>query len=366
MYDLQEIRESLTDNDIFDLLLEWNGDPQYTNFGIIANTIDHNLPQDIKSNHKMTYYSNSHMFVSWTSGDDPFDIFELCRKVYSIQKHQEISLPAAIQLIAFRFGFTELQTQEAQEELPDWELLKKYDRIADIQPKAQKVTLKSYDSNILKVFNYSVKLTPWLNEGIAQDTLDYYHIGYFPGEMQITIPHYDVNNRLIGVRGRSLSEEDCELHGKYRPLLVNKTMYNHPLGMNLYGLNKVKGNIKRTHRAIIMEGEKSGLKGDTMLGRDNNIIVACCGSNVSNYQMRLLLDLGVDEVVIALDRQFQKIGDPEFKKLTKNLTNLNKKYGAYVRMSFMFDKNMITPYKAAPIDVDKETFFKLYNERIYL
>lgn len=112
--------------------------------------------------------------------------------------------------------------------------------------------------------------------------------------------------------------------------------------------------------------EKSCLKYQTYFGHENDISVACCGSNISGYQMNLLTELGVKEIVVALDRQFQDIGDDEFKKLTKNLKKLYNKYGNYVKISFIFDKKMITGYKASPIDESKEKFLQLFKERIIL
>ena len=80
----------------------------------------------------------------------------------------------------------------------------------------------------------------------------------------------------------------------------------------------------------------------------------------------MLLDAGAKEVIIAFDRQFQEIGDPEFKRLVKKLTALDQKYKNEVLISFIFDKNMITGYKASPIDEGKEKFLQLFKERIVL
>jgi DNA primase len=72
--------------------------------------------------------------------------------------------------------------------------------------------------------------------------------------------------------------------------------------MNLYGLNWNKDHIKTIKKAIIVEGEKSVLLYASYFGWDNNICVACCGSSISAYQVQFLLDLGVEEIVIAFDK----------------------------------------------------------------
>ena len=65
-------------------------------------------------------------------------------------------------------------------------------------------------------------------------------------------------------------------------------MYNHPLGFNLYNINKSKDNIKNLGIAIVGEGEKF-LTYASYFGMENDITVACCGSSLIWYQVELLL-----------------------------------------------------------------------------
>ena len=168
------------------------------------------------------------------------------------------------------------------------------------------------------------------------------------------------------MRGRTVCEEEGERYGKYRPMRVNGIQYNHPLGMNLYNFNNSKDNIKLMKKAIIFEGEKSTLLYQSYFGLQNDISVACCGSSVSAHQMQLLLDAGAEEIIIAFDRQFQEIGDTEFKHLKKNLLKLRDKYKTYATISFIFDKNKTTGYKSSPIDEGPEKFLNLCTELSYL
>lgn len=112
--------------------------------------------------------------------------------------------------------------------------------------------------------------------------------------------------------------------------------------------------------------EKSCLLYQSYFGLDNDISVACCGSSVSAYQIQLLMEAGAEEIIVAFDRQFQEIGDEEFKHLKTNLLRLKNKYDKSVLISFIFDKNMITGYKDSPIDCGPQTFLKLFKERIVL
>ena len=365
IFDKDEVREKLELDDIFNLLQEWGGEPEYSSFGILSSTICHNEPGE--GSRKLYYYENSGLFRCYTGCDDIFDIFQLAIKVFSIQHNKEMDLNDAVRYIATKHGFGGRLEDTEDIDLEDWEILSNYDRIQSIELNENKnVILKEYEKDILDRFNYKVKITPWLNEDITQETLEKAMIGYYPGGEQITIPHFDINGRFIGLRGRTLGQEEGELYGKYRPLKINRQLYNHPLGMNLYNLNNSKDNIKKMKKAIVFEGEKSVLKYASYFGIENDISVACCGSSLSSYQIQLLMECGAEEIIVAFDRQFQEIGDKEFKHLKSNILKLHNKNKNYVKMSFIFDKKMITGYKSSPIDEGKEKFLQLFKERIIL
>ena len=360
-YDKSKIKESLSTENIFDLLVEWGGDPEYTEFGVLSTTICHNFPGE--GSRKLYYYENSTLFKCYTGCDSTFDIFELAIKVFNIQRNRELDLNEAVRFIAARFGLSG-ETIEDDNTSEDWKFLDNYDRLEEIEIKDYSVCLKEYDSIILQRLNYKIKLTPWLDEGISQNVINEAQIGYYPGADMITIPHFDADGRFIGLRGRALAQDDVDRFGKYRPIKIMRQMYNHPLGMNLYNLDHSKDNISMIGKAIIFESEKSCLLYRSYF--DYDISVACCGSNISAHQIHMLLNIGVKEIIVAFDRQFQEIGDKEFKLLTSNLTKLHNKYKNDVQISFIFDKKMITDYKASPIDEGKEKFLQLFKERVML
>ena len=365
VFDKLKIREALTDENIYDLLQEWGGDPSRATFGYVCSTICHNPPGE--GSRKLYYYDNTGLFRCYTGCDSYFDIFELVTKVAKIQWDKDYDLNDAVRWIAQKFGFSgDHENRPEEEQLDDWKYLANYERIQDIALKDNSIVLKEYDKNILERFNYSVKIGPWLREGITQAAIEQARIGYYPGADQITIPHFDKDCRFIGLRGRTLCAEEGELYGKYRPMRINREMYNHPLGMNLYNFNNSKDKIKLMKKAIIFEGEKSCLLYQSYFGLENDISVACCGSSISAYQIQMLLDAGAEEIIVAFDRQFQDIGDEEFKHLKTNLLRLHNKYKNFATISFIFDKNMITGYKASPIDEGPEKFLKLFKERIIL
>ena len=354
-YDKDKLKEALELEQIYDLLELWGAEPQYKDDSLICKTICH-----CGNSHKLYYYDSTHLFVCYTNCGT-FDIFDLAIKVKKNQEDEEWELYDAMRFIAEYFGFEGEEQEEKGEELADWSVFRRHKRGEVKLP--TKVVLPEYNPIILTRFAYP-RISSWEHEGIKTEISRQNMIGYYPSGEQITIPHFDVDGRLIGIRGRMLDEERADRYGKYRPLLIGNTLYNHPLSMNLYNLNHSQENIASTKTAIVFESEKSCLMYQSYYGHANDISVAVCGSSVSSYHMHLLKSLGTREVILAFDRQFQEIGDKEFQQLKSKLIHLNKKYGYTVRITAIFDKNMITSYKASPIDEGREKFEKLLQERI--
>lgn len=364
-YDKKAIREELSIDDYFQLVTEWGGNPEFTPFGFISDTICHNPPGE--GSRKLYFYENSDLFKCYTDCDCAFDIFELTIKVAQIQSNRKMDLNDAVRYLAAKFNIVIDLNDTEDLGLTDWQYLIAYDKINDIPTVNQVPQLKEYDKRILGPLainpNY---LTPWINDHIKPQILAHAQIGYNFSTDQISIPHFDKDGRFIGLRGRTMVKEDAERFGKYRPMIINKQQYNHSLGLNLYNLNNSKDNIKRMGKAIVFESEKSTLQFQSYFGLENDISVACCGSSVSSYQIQLLIEDRVQEIIIAFDRQFQALGDNEFKRLKAKLLGLHKKYKNEVLISFIFDKHLITSYKASPTDEGPEKFMQLFKERIIL
>ena len=367
-YDKDFIKSDLSLEQIEELLSELGGDPERKGDIIVSRTICHG-----GQSHKLYYYSNTSLFKCYTDcGGEAFDIFELIRKVMSREhpKQREDSdwnLPEAIDYIARKFGYSpKEQTFDTELAIKDdLKILNSYDRIKEINILTQEVKLKEYKGQVLKHLPHP-RISIWEQEGIKKEVMENAEICYDPKNQGIVIPHYDINNRLIGIRERLLSEENIERYGKYRPAYIGGKMYNHPLSFSLYNLNHSKNNIKKMQKAFVFESEKSCLLYRSYFGEENDLSCAICGSSFINYQAWLLINQGAKEIIIALDKQFQEKGDSEFKKLVRNLKGIHNKYGKFITLSIIFDKNNLLDYKMSPIDKNKEIFIKLYKERINL
>lgn len=364
------IRNKITLEQMESLLQYLGGEPKIINDNlIISKTICHN-PPEVKCSRKLYYYNDNKLFKCYTECDLTFDIFNLISKINHWDNNTKIY--SSIDFVVSFFGFDDeefninlLRFEEKKEVNKDALIFNRYDENKKIEVRNnKKIVLKQYDKTILERLD-SYPIQSWLNEGISKESMKRNKIGFYQSTNRITIPHYDIDNRFIGLRGRTLVKDD-EQFGKYIPLTINNILYSHPLHFNLYNINNSKDNIKLIKKAIIFEGEKSTLKYQSIFGVKNDISTACCGFSVSEYQINLLISLGVNEIIIGFDKQFKEIGDKEFIKLKKNLINISNKFSKLVNVSFLFDKYDLLDYKSSPIDEGKEKFIKLFENRIIL
>lgn len=360
MFDKDTLKNSLSTDDVYRLVDALGGEPRTQSFGLICATICHNAPGE--GSHKLYYYDNTKLFRCYTDCGDTFDIYELVMRALNQQKGIELKLYQSFTFVANFFGYSYIQEKEEKDNPKDKEVFERYKAAQPILP-SQKIDLPIYNPRVLKSLVYP-RIIPWEKDGIAPKIIKEAKIGYYPVGEQITIPHFDKDGRFVGLRGRALITTEADNYGKYRPIKIDNILYTHPLGLNLYNLNHSKDNIAQFKKAIVFESEKSTLLYRTYF--DYDISVACCGSSLSAAQIKLLMDCGAQEIIIAFDRQFKAISDNEFLKLKKHLLSIHKKYNSLVKITFIFDKKMITSYKAAPIDEGKEKFLTLFNERIVL
>lgn len=364
-YDKDKIKTELTDNQIFKLLEDLGGEPAWQGNDIISRTICHG-----GQSRKLYYYCNTHLFRCYTDcGDDAWDVFELIRKIRIRETGKDYPLQKAIAFIVDYFNIAQIDSdfQLVENTTPSLttKVFQNYDRIKQISLEKQIVELKEYDDSFLKNMP-SPAIIPWIKDGISPEIMEYYEIKYDPKNNGVVIPHRDIEGKLIGVRERTLIKEVAEQYGKYMPMRRKGIMYNHPLSLSLYGLYQNKENIKKLKKAFVLESEKAVLQYGTMFGQENNLAVAICGSSFLNYQASLLINLGVEEIIVGLDKQYQEINDDEHKKLVKNLIQIHLKYGKYVKISYLFDRGEILEYKDAPTDKGKDAFLTLYKQKVNL
>ena len=102
---------------------------------------------------------------------------------------------------------------------------------------------------------------------------------------------------------------------------------------------------------------------DTIYG-DKNCSVATLGQNISRQQIQLLLELGVDEVVLAYDADYTNYAQTVEKR--KKYIRIANSLKPYFNVAVLMDLNHILNYKDSPIDRGKEKFEQILKDRIYI
>lgn len=220
-----------------------------------------------------------------------------------------------------------------------------------------KKALPTYPTQILQSFSKAYP-PEWLSDGITRAAMDKYNILYSIPQNKIIIPHYDINNNLIGIRGRALDPWEVENVGKYMPIQLENKWYSHPLSLNLYGLNISKEAIKQHRICYVGEGEKFCLQCASF--SMPNVSVAVCGSVFNKTQLDLLLRYcQPKEIVICFDNEEK----PNEKKYFEKLCNLCQKYKMYSNFSFVYDTQLLS-LKESPSDKGEQIFRRLIERRI--
>ena len=346
--DYKQIIDNLDINSIVELMKKLGADryEEKEKFFIFP-TICHNI-NSAEASMKLYLYKDTKLFVCYTE-DGNMSIFKFLKTYYETRQIEydwfEDIYNVVLNCGNFRpkEGFDTIQYQS----------LKDRYRI-----KKKQVELEKYPSGILDIFmkNYPVE---WLNDGISRRAMDKYNIKYSVSQNKIIIPHYDINNNLIGIRGRALNEWEIENIGKYMPIQIEKKWYTHPLSLNLYGLNHTKENIKKYGICYIGEAEKFCLQSESF--SFPNCSCAVCGSQFNKYQLDILMkNCQPKEIVICFDKEEKDKEDKYFFKLY----NLCKKYINYCKMSFIYDTENLLKLKESPTDCGENVFKKLLERRI--
>lgn len=199
---------------------------------------------------------------------------------------KEIDLGQAIKWLAKELNLSYEYSEKVEVTLPFGGFFKNYSKVKDNDVNPPKI----YPIERLKEYTGRLN-TLWLEDNISLQTQELFDIGLDFETNRIAIGWKDVNSELVGIMGRLNKKELTDKNTKYLPIIpFNKSKV-------LYGLDVNYSNILDNGTIIIVESEKSVLRGYE-LGYRN--IVALGGNNISERQAALIKSLCVN-VVISLD-----------------------------------------------------------------
>lgn len=350
MIDYKGIIQNLKEESVIHLMQQLGADRYYDKEDcIIFPTICHNVNAD-EASMKLYYYKNSHMFVCYTECGK-MSIFKLLKTYYDTR---QIEYDWTQDIYEVVLNCSTYVKRDFVQSTPYESLKDRY------RARKSRKELESYPEGLLNIFSKQYPVE-WLADGISEAAMDKYNIRFSIGQNKIIIPHYDVNNNLVGIRGRALNKEEIEMIGKYMPVQIQGKWYTHPLSLNLYGLNFNKDNIRNYGICYIGEAEKFVLQSESF--NFPNCSVAVCGSQFNKHQLDLLMrTCHPREIVICFDQE-EKEGQSKY---YDKLYELCQKYKNYCCFSFVYDREHLLNLKDSPTDHGQEVFERLIERRIFV
>lgn len=313
---------------------------------------------------KLYYYPLAQQFFCFTHCVENFDIFDLIQKVRKCNLAQAVAYVKNNSTVKCDF---EIDVSEQDDTVVIEDDAQYLDRLLNFGmcEVTENTNIITIPDSVLTYFT-PMYYQGWIDEGISVETMKKYEIGFDNFRQQIIIPHRNKNGQLVGIRGRNLNPEDVQNFGKYTPVTIEKTMYNHPLGSNLYGIYQNQEHIKKIGKVMIYEAEKSVLQTDTMFG-EKNFSVATCGSSISNTAKDLILNMGVQEVFIGYDKDFYNDRSTEHidekLKYMQKLKKLAHKFINFCYVYILWDDGEILQYKDSPSDRGLDSLLELMKQK---
>ena len=347
MIDIASLKLQLTEDRIIELMDAlgaplMKADGNYLVFPSICHQSD-----PLAHSAKLWLYLDSMQYKCWSCGFSG-DTISLVQHV----KHLDFN-----QAITYICSTLHLQVGQVEqnEQLDNWAELRRFLPNAEPEP----CKLATYDPAVLSLFDH---LYPqdWLDYGITKDILDKFGVGWYARQACISIPVV-FNGQLVGVRGRYTKEQDVA-KGKYRPICtLDGQVLKFPSGACFYGYDQNRAAIEKSRQVVLFESEKSVLKAPEY---DLHNSIAVFGSNISKQHIQLLLELGVNEVVLAMDSDYHVVGDDEFKFFVVKMKKLVAKLRSYFNVSIVYNNQGYDMYKCNMMDIPYEQAMKLWESRV--
>lgn len=310
-----------------------------------------------KGSPKLYFFKDTKVYCGFTSGAS-YDIISLTQRRLSLLKQPSSFIDA----INFILSVTGKEIDNVQRltktHVYDWQTdLEKFIRF-----RRTGTTLTTYDDTILSQLGQSIPQA-WLDEGISEDTLVKYQIGYYERLNATTIPCRDKQGNLIGIRCRHWQPNEIE-QGKYRPLLLldGVTSFKFPTNEVFFGINYNWPEIERTGKVMLVESEKAVMKLDTIY-KEHNVALGMFGSNLGLKRRNELIKLGVNHVVYVPDNDWIGLGNKGYQEWEDKVLRFCKQFDGYAKVEIVWDNLGLLGAKENATDKDEDTWWKLYEAR---
>lgn len=352
--DAKTLLQHLTDEEITQILLSLGSEPPIPDASgnWYFTTVCHH-----GDSHKLCYYQDTKQFYCYTSCGSLslFDVVAGALKADFKTAFQYVCQFKGISPHAhghLGFGATETVNE-------DFSFL----TVLEPPQSTRAKDLTVYHPGILNLFEDAYPVS-WAREGITEEVAMKFDLKYCFHRQAVIIPYRNPQGALVGVRQRNFNPQEVEAGRKYLPLQAEGTCYRYPSSQVLFGYYENQATIQHYKRVILFEAEKSVMLMSSYFGVDKDYSVALGGMNLSQIQRQMILDLGVETVVIALDKEnTANLDDKETQRYLKKLRKMVATLIPYVQVELILCWDDRVAYKSSPIDHGKDTFEALLKER---
>lgn len=167
------------------------------------------------------------------------------------------------------------------------------------------------------------------SRGISEELLKKHQVGYWQKEgtflnKRAIVPLFDIDSNLVGYSARSLlSSDECTKLGVTKWIHAIDFVVNSDEMLDksniLYNLDKCKDIVKFTKTIYLVEGPIDCWRLE-MAGINN--VVATLGLYVTMAQQNILLQLGVDKIIICYDNDINNAGQNAAERLRLQLGSM--------------------------------------------
>ena len=292
----------------------------------------------IKNCPHLNYYSYSRGIDI----DEGKDIFNLIQDVKKIKFGEAIKYTHKLLGLEYKYS-----PNKKEQEKPKYDPLFIFKKAAAKRRYVCDVNdIKYLDENVLSDFVPMIHIDLF-KEGIIKKTIDKFRLGYSYKWKRTIFPHfYWLTGQLMGYNART-SVDNYELFDipKY---FITPGMKKE---LNLYGLYQNMEEIEEKHIIVIGESEKSVLKRDS---RGDGTWVALSGKNISEEQIRIILGLDVNEIIIALDKDVPEV----------EIWTICEHFFRQRKTSYIYDKWDLLDKKDSPADSSNKIYDFLFKHRV--
>lgn len=365
--DAQYIKSKLNDSGIIKIINALGGElKEDTNDYFIFTSITYDIDGDAHKP-KLYCYKSNYTFVEFHLSMDAIDVFDVVKE--------------RKRLLGIKYSFVDCMKFICECIGIDYysnTVIDTNDNFVNIGlkrflHKSVDKDLPIYSDYILNKFTDQYHQS-WIDDNISVETMKKYNIKYYEFGNQIIIPCYDMYNNLIGIRARNLDPNATAKYVPYKDINYKNGIngwYKFNVGSTFFGLNHNTDAIRKNKKVIICESEKAVMQGDTYFG-NNNIILGMYGSAMTTTKRDIVLSLDVDEVVIAIDFDYEEESyhnEELYERLTdwelyeKKVYNIADKFKGWCGVSVIID---YTPRnkKDCVTDYGKNDFLKFYKKRL--